>query len=189
MVNIKYFVDGTKYLENEYDSTAFTNFNDLISKKIIDTDKIYKISIARIYENGGHVFYKEYYLIPSQPLKICELDGSKCYAYMFASEAAKSSKWKIYFNAMPNLKYAEIHDSIDGKITKYSRIIEKNTDISNIVVYKNYMVDIEILVLNGVEVNYIRYDDLLVCNIIVRKLKLSKEINQIKNNYNYCVIF
>ncbi len=185
MVNIKYYVDGNKLLENEYSSTAFTNFNDVVNKKLINKDYIYKISIARIYQKGGHTFYGEYYLIPLEKYIIMQ-NGKKCTDNYFASTAAISSKWKIYFNNVPDYKYIDLTEIADQQTKNKVCLVNKDTILDNISLYPGYTMETESMILNGEKINYLRYADLKVCNTLIKNINLCPEF--IKSNNYYCLI-
>ena len=185
MVNIKYFVDGEKILENEYNNTSFTNFNDIIKKDLLDKNFIYKITIIRCKTEYGNKFYKEYYILPLEYWQVYNQDGSKHIYRDFYVGAGISSQWKIYFNKT-DVKFIKIEDVIDDNIKSSGHFVDKNTKIQDLKNYEGHVTEILDLTLNKIKVNYVRFDDLKTCNVLTRNVKIMKEISAQK--YYYCNI-
>jgi hypothetical protein len=188
MVNIKYFVDGEKVLENEYNNTAFTNFNDLIKKNLLDSNFIYKFSIIRCKNSDGDRFQTEYYMMATANWAVYNTNGYKHRYDNFDSTANISSKWKIYFNKT-DAKYLKIEDVVIDHLGKesvkiYSHFVNKHTNLAELENYRDYMTDISNLELNNNSVNYLKFNDLQTCNVLKRKVKITKNLNT-----SYCIIF
>jgi len=199
MVNIKYYVDGKKVLENEYQNTSVTNINDIIYGKYLDTNCIYEIIFTRHYKKSHHQFVMKLFMIYIDRWILYEPYKSRVRKYiskLFDPLSDRDSEWKLYLNKKSNLKFVEVKTEVIDRnnlgivIPNFAILMEREEDLESLRVYKDMIVEVEKLTLNEVEIDGLKYEDFLNKNLLVRNITIVKSIDSsiIKKTSDYCVI-
>jgi hypothetical protein len=198
MVNIKYYINGENVLENEYQSTAYSNFNDIISK--LKNKIVYKVFFRRIFSKDESLENTIYAIIVNNRFEFYETNSNKIYAQYYGPLVHNSSRWKVFFNETPyklvktkyNIKYDT--DDINFKpVRQFNCIMDKGDyDMSTFFTMANYVIEIDSIILNDKNVDPPKYEDLESYNEMVINVSVVKKIepkNVAKSVYNdYCSI-
>jgi hypothetical protein len=200
MVNIRFFVDGKKIIENEYSDTSITNLNDVIKRGNIQKDKIYKVSFCRIFEESNYKKELDLYLVNHRNnYQVYKISDFRKYTYpnfypdmlSMTNSQTLNSKWKIYFNKMDDIKFVELKTELTNTNSafqcpvNYTTFISKEHDMNKFTTYKNYEVEIEKMILNDKEVNGLIYEDFTTTNVLINKICILKSI---PSRSSYCIV-
>jgi hypothetical protein len=195
MVNIKYYVDGNKVIENEYLDTNVTNMNDVITDKLIDTNHIYEVIITRHYAKAPHTMEKILYLIYFDRWILYEKYNNQIRRFMdnyFSPLSHRDSTWKIYMNKKSNFKFVEVQTNIvntnlvpNGINSKFEVFISNQKHLDDLRSYKNLIVETDKMTLNGNEVDDLKYEEFLTKNVLVRNITIVKGVEKTSD---YCMI-
>jgi hypothetical protein len=171
MVNIKYYINGEKSLDNEYQFTNYSNFNDIYSK--IKHGIVYKVLIRRIYDKTESLEQTIYLIIRNNKLYFYDINCDIIYSKFFCPTASQSSRWKIYLNEASNLAILHITYFITdlnngAKITRKIRniILDQYYNMDNIFLNSKYITQIDKIILNDQEISLPKYEDLAHYNEI-----------------------
>jgi hypothetical protein len=198
MVNIKYYINGENVLENEYQSTAYSNFNDIISK--LKNKIVYKVFFRRIFSKDESLENTIYAIVVNNRFEFYETNSNKIYNQYYGQLVHNSSRWKVFFNETPyklvktkyNIKYET--DDINFKpVRQFNCIMDKGDyDMSKFFTMSNYVIEIDSIILNDKNVDPPKYEDLESYNEMVINVSVVKKIepkNEVKSVYNeYCSI-
>lgn len=203
MVNIKYYVDGKKILENEYQDTSVTNINDVITGEYLDTNYVYEIIFTRHYSKASHEFVMKLFMVHLDRWRFYEPYKSTVRRYiqkLFAPLVHRDSQWKLYLNKNPNLKFVEVKTEVIntnnlGVVDPHFEILmEKEEDLEMLRNHQNFIIKYDKMILNGNEINdrLLKYEDFLTKNLLVRNITIVKSITPstgiLSEASNYCVI-
>jgi hypothetical protein len=199
MVNIKYYVDGNKVIENEYLGTNVTNINDVIKGKHLYTNHIYEIIITRHYKKAQHTLEKILYLIHLDKLTLYEKYENQMRPFTdnyFSSLAHRDSTWKIYFNKKSDIRFVKVETNIintnlvpNDINPKFEVFVFNQKDLDTFREYKNLIVENDKMTLNGKEIDELKYEDLLTKNILIRNITIVKALSEkTLSSSNYCTI-
>lgn len=204
MVNIRFFVDGKKIIENEYSNTLISNLNDVIKGGHIQKDKIYKLSFCRVFDTRGYEKELDLYLVNQNKkwnlFKVS--DFRKFSDEYFAPLVSLNLKWKIYFNKMDDIKFVEVKTELMTPIAVISNGTNTNTafecpvnyttfiskqqhDMTIFTTYTNYEVEIEKMILNDKEVDGFVFEDFQTTNVLIKKICILKKK---PNQSSYCIV-
>ncbi len=207
MVNIKYYINGSQVLENEYQSTAYSNFNDIISK--LKNKVVYKVFFRRVYSKDQSLEKTIYAIVVNNRFELYDTNAYQINDQYYGPLVHNSSRWKVFFNETPyklikitnNITYDITYDTDDKNfkpIVKFNRIMDKEDyDIEKFYpISKNYVIEIDNIILNDKNIDPPKYEDLetyieMVINItVIKKIELKSVIqNEVKSIYNdYCTI-
>jgi hypothetical protein len=204
MVNIKYYIDGKKVLENEYQSTSITNLNTIIESNYLDKNYVYEVVFTRHYMKSPYEMVKTLYLVYLERWMAYEkhdhgkseyIEIRKYMNVSFAPLASLQSQWKLYFNKKSDLKFVEVKNEIvntnSEEVSIKSRfqiLLQKEKDLERLRKYNNHnlIMEVDKMTLNGKDLDgVLRYEDFLTQNVLVRYITIVKAIIKESNN---CVI-
>jgi hypothetical protein len=203
MVNIKYYINGFQVLENEYQSTAYSNFNDIISK--LKNKVVYKVFFRRVYSKDQSLEKTIYAIVVNNRFELYDTNAYQINDQYYGPLVHNSSRWKVFFNETPyklikitnNITY-DTDDKNSKPIVKFNRIMDKGDfDMEKFYpISKNYVIEIDSIILNYKNVDPPKYEDLETYNEMVINITVIKKIEpksmiqtDVKSNYNdYCSI-
>jgi hypothetical protein len=201
MVNIKFYLEGKKILQNEYQNTSVVCFEDVIIGNNMDKKAVYEIIITRTYKKHSHSVEKTMYLVPllSEKWGIYEVEGKnklrrKHPNYCYSPLSSRDSSWKIFFNLKPCMKFVNVQTNIvntnflpDYFSPDAVYLLGSQEQLETIyeTCYNFEFLEEGKKILNGKEVDNVKYENLLTYNVIIRNITIIKTAQQ----YSYsCII-
>jgi hypothetical protein len=202
MVNIKYYINGSQVLENEYQSTAYSNFNDIITK--LKNKVVYEVFFRRVYSKDSSLEKTIYAIVVNNRFELYDTNAYQINDQYYGPLVHKSSIWKVFFNET-SYKLVKTTSNIttDDKYfkpnIKFNHIMCKNDYDMDKMFYpssKNYVFDIDSIILNDKNVDPPKYEDFETYNEMVIDITIIKKIErksmiqtEAKSIYNdYCSI-